>query len=867
MKSKFSTIKCIEKSLEKSLEKTRNLYLIYALLFSALFIAIYSYFALLGKAFLVPDGISQHLTALAYYGKLLRDVLHSLFTTGRPNFLQYDWSLGIGADVLTTLHYYVIGDPFTLLSVFVPVKWTMELYHVIVFLKLFCCGLSFIAFCLYHKTEKKAALLASLIYVFCAFNLYCAPRHPFFINPLIYFPLLCLGVDKILSEKKPLLFVLSIFISCVSNFYFFYMLSILTFIYALVRFFFVIEERSLRVFFAYFALALFSYLVGVFLASPVFLPQIAGFLDSARSSESVSRPLTYNLIYYVKTLLSAVSPVMTGSYTFLGFSAVALPLFLFALFQKTTFSKQVRIFSLIVAVFLSFPFFGSAFNGLGYVSNRWCFSLAFLVAFCVAKVLPDVKKADFKELKLPLLISFALSIMVILASIVSKKTRVQFMIFYLVLLAFVIVFAIFKLNKKSTSALLTLFALLSIFINGNGRYNKHILNYIEKFYTWDAGKASLTFNAQYPTQNEFYRVDTKNYPTANTASVLKTPGTTFYWSEASASLFDFVKSQSLFDAGGLRLNSFDERKILEDIFCVKYKYLKNGEVAKNPDFLPFGITYSEFIKESDFFPLPPLERQTALLKYAILNEKEDFDVDYSTPQSPLETFDEEFTFSDFTNLELKDNFFKVKKDNATLTLKCNTKPNTERYLYIKNLFFKSSPAKPFIEISDNLGTKKVAELPKKANGRGGDIFVCLNHSAEPIKEVTVRFKVKGEYSFDKISLQSLSFENYDKLISPLKEDTLKDTLFEKNKISAKVHLAKRKLLCLTIPFTKNWKATVDGEPQRLIKTQNGLTGLFLEKGEHTIKLQYSTRFAKLGFLLLALGVITLFFYFFKSSRS
>mgnify|MGYP002225045529 CR=1 FL=1 len=46
---------------------------------------------------------------------------------------MWDMNIGYGSDILTTLHYYVIGDPLTLLSVFVPADKTEVLYEVLDF--------------------------------------------------------------------------------------------------------------------------------------------------------------------------------------------------------------------------------------------------------------------------------------------------------------------------------------------------------------------------------------------------------------------------------------------------------------------------------------------------------------------------------------------------------------------------------------------------------------------------------------------------------------------------------------------------------------------------------------------------------------
>ena len=71
--------------------------------------------------------------------------------------------------------------------------------------------------------------------MFCLWAIYNANRHPFFMNPMVYFPLIILGIEKVIKKEKPFLLIGMIFISAISNFYFFYIIAILTALYSIVR--------------------------------------------------------------------------------------------------------------------------------------------------------------------------------------------------------------------------------------------------------------------------------------------------------------------------------------------------------------------------------------------------------------------------------------------------------------------------------------------------------------------------------------------------------------------------------------------------------------------------------------------------------
>ena len=117
-----------------SRDSKKDFYLLYTLVVWVISFFIYYQFAGNGKSLVWShDGIPQHLNSLAYYGRYLREVLHTIFVEHKLELPMWDMNIGYGSDILTTLHYYVIGDPLTLLSVFVPADKTEVLYEVLYF--------------------------------------------------------------------------------------------------------------------------------------------------------------------------------------------------------------------------------------------------------------------------------------------------------------------------------------------------------------------------------------------------------------------------------------------------------------------------------------------------------------------------------------------------------------------------------------------------------------------------------------------------------------------------------------------------------------------------------------------------------------
>ena len=139
-------------------------------------------------------------------------------------------TLGYGGDILTTLNYYSFGDPLDLLSILVPYRYTEYLYSFLVIFRIYLSGLSFSYYCKTHGHEGMHVLIGSIMYSFCGYTIIFATRHPFFINPMIYLPLLLVGIDQMLENKKSVLFHIIVIISLISNLLFLHVNSFYVFI-------------------------------------------------------------------------------------------------------------------------------------------------------------------------------------------------------------------------------------------------------------------------------------------------------------------------------------------------------------------------------------------------------------------------------------------------------------------------------------------------------------------------------------------------------------------------------------------------------------------------------------------------------------
>ena len=595
--------------------KSKNLSFIafYTVIFAAVSMACFSFYFILGKTFFTTgDGRSQHIAAHIYYGKYLRSIFYNLFAQGKLVIPQWDFNLGFGADIIQTFHYYVIGDPFSFLSVFFSPEKTPVLYTINIFLRLYCIGLAFFAYCKYHNFDRYASLCGAFVYIFCGFSFYCAVRHPYFVNPMIWLPLLLIGIDKIFDNKNFLPFAFFVFIACASNFYFFYMLSIIVFIYAIVRFFFKFPKQEYKDIWKYILLALAGYFLGICMAAFIFFPNVSGFLSCGRSEENNPLTLIYRTNYYIKMILGFIAPSTFGSYSTFGYAAPALPLIIILFTMKDKIAKQIKIFLSIGIIFFLFPVFGCIFNGFSYVSNRWGFAFSFVIAIGIVYAIPIATNSNFKEIKNILITCFAISFFVFALSLVSKDVREQFFLAYIVLFLCTLLLFIFYYFKKSTKVLYFVMIIFSAIFQGNFRYAPKGLDYLHN--TPTQKQFSLLLQ-EYTTpiktnDNDFYRIETSNLQSPNVPAVIGIKGTTYYWSINNGLLYDFYKEKNL-TGNALSSHGLELHSELFKLFNVKYylvpenkeneipqffkdtgeKYLEY-KIFRNTEFSPFGLALS-----------------------------------------------------------------------------------------------------------------------------------------------------------------------------------------------------------------------------------------------------------------------------------
>jgi len=795
------------------------------------------------------DGFRQHYRALLYQSDYLKNILYELFNNHRLVIPQWDFSIGEGSDILQTLHYYGFGDVFYLLSVFIPNNKMYIFYDFIVLFKLFLAGIAFSSLCFYKKHHNVIAILSgTFIYLYCSFSMMNITGHVFFINSLLYFPLIILGVEKIIEKDNPLFISIFVCLAALSNIYFFYMMVLLTATYTLVRVINLdnnIKDKLMLLI----KVTLYSFL-GVLLSCFIFLPILYSMLGNDRLVEhQTSLRLIYDLKYY-RNLIAHFS--FNISDYFGGYSIISL-FALFALFKNKD-KKVTKILSLICIVFILLPIFGLIFNAFMYVTDRWLFAFALMIAYIVVDCFDDIYNLNIYE-------SAIIIIYFVLCLFIGKD---QWQVYALYLFGSVVITFVIKIIKNKTITDLAI--LLSVVFT-----TLFTIVYMYSPIWWNITKNGADINTIKENtyidigvnDESFYRAASNDLETnISVNSHLNT--SQYYWSISNGNVIDFRRYLGLSDRNNHHYDNYDERYILHTLSSSKYFVSKdelnpygftfntnmNGyNLFRNNNPLSLMYVYKKSMLKKDWLKLDMVDKQEALLEYAVVENKDKLNSN---------DFNSNIINVDFVmnknNLDINDNTIVVDRNDAYLDLKVDSKGSGEYYLVIDNL---DSNVDSNIPITFSKGEKFVIFKSKSHNAYADkhDFIINLGYHDGFIDDIKINFVDKGKFTFNSIRVVCEPLIDIKNQINDLNDLTIKKLSITNNKVDAELNVDEDSLLCISIPYTKGWKMYVDGNKVDIEKVNIMYMGTYLNKGSHNVELVYDTPLLKMSSAISAISLV------------
>lgn len=915
----------------KSKTDTSRFVLVYSAFFAVVALLVYAPYIVRGRSFIwETDGLSQHYLALIAIGKWVREIFTNIFVEHTFAIPMWDFGIGTGGDIITTFNYYGLGDPLCFLSAFVPEAFTVHLFNFLVIVRLYLSGLFFSFYCFRMKQRGAAVFIGSIAYVFSAYAIYSGARHPFFLVPMVFFPLILIGVERILNYESPVLFIISVFCSFTINFYFSFTLVILTVIYIVARFFTIKENRKPSLFFKKFLQFLASGIIGVLMSCAILLPVLIVFLGNGRSDVARNTQVLYDVLYYSRLYARFMSFSLAGSWTITGFIP-PLVLSLLLLFKRKKEYTFLKVIFIVMTVILLIPILGKITNGMAYTANRWIWGYSFILSFIFVVMYENLKKLSNKE---KIFLFSSVSVYLLTSLFVTNVFNISIASQYVILCILTALFlagdTLFTGNaSKKINVITAVLSVVAILFNSFYQYSFLYVNYVDEFIktadAYDMISNSVSSNMSNELNEEFCRYEQITNEVRNAGVVDGTNGVSYYWSLNDSKVGDYLKETESVIYTSYDYLHLNRRTAIDELFCVKYfftdcydlpvpfgyeydktvsTYKGDFDVYKNKYALPLGFTYSDYMTRDEYESLTAAEKQEALMSNVLLEK----DVEgYNKNTFTLSSYNVPYTITCDKGISVKDNKIIVEDEDAWLTLEFETVKNCELFvdflgLYCddvyndldlqqiknngktwKNLSVLDKIKKyrsAIYERDDDMFTFKVSSngyspvfhlsTPDYQNYDGCHDFLSnLCYSVEERNSVQIKVDTPGVYSFDEINVIAQPMENYENNATDRAESVLENIDISDNQFSGEIDLEKPEILFISAPFVNGFKAYVDGEEAEILQANTWGMALDLDAGHHEIVFRYRTPGLFVGIAASCVGFALFAFtlvYFKKKSK-
>ena len=785
------------------------------------------------------DGYYQYAGFTSYYKNVLLGN-ESLF---------YSFKGLLGYNFYATSIYYMF-NPTNLLCIFSTSENILEYYTFIILLRI---GLSGFTMCKYLKYKFKNQsnlryIIFSISYALMAYNV-CYFFNYMYFDTVVLFPIVILGLDKLIYERKNRLYIISLTLSIISNFYIGYMVcifSLLYFIYNIVIY--KLDKNIIKDF-------IISSLLSGFMCMIIIIPEASELLKGKALLYTSNKTEYFKFNMNFLNIFYKFLPGSTSNYDLeYGMVNIYVSLFVIILVIKYFFNKKIskkeRITTL---VFILFFLFSISFNLLDFAwqlfqrpiwyPNRYIFTFSFFLITVAMKEITNITyKTNIKE-NLIIIISF---ILLTLYSIISLKIHNDNLkiISYILGIILILQYTFFLNNKNAKYLLVMLFfievttnAIFTLKIMGktttmtqyktNEEINEKAVKHIKEIENKD---------------NNFYRMELSTSTVHNSPSLLNYNGINHFNSVKNAKTLNFLNkfNYQVTDDTSVEFNNYNP--YLTSLLGIKY-------INGSKDEMYYENVYNEN-------PYMYLNKDALSLGYMIYNKK--FKESNSSYQN-TENLINSILNTDIKRYKVIDSF--------------NGKDTEIKEIDNKKYVISKTSIK--IEMEDK-ASNSMFLIPSRNITFVANYSIFIND--DEIKDAVIKqspifinkgdtYKIIIKSNLSKTELNSLKWYqiNYDKYIetiNELKKNEFNITKYNKdNHIEGNIDVNNDKnVLLLTIPYDKGWNIYVDDNKINYDICFDSFICLDLDKGKHDIKMNYVPSGFIVGLIISSLAFIVTIIY-------
>lgn len=750
------------------------------------------------------------------YAPFFSEFQHKLTSQGS---LLYSWDIGMGVN-FSALYAYYLASPVNWLVILSPKQFLIEFMTILIVIKTGLSGLSFTWYIQKHTGTKTFG--SCFFGIFYALSGYMAAYswNIMWLDCILLFPVILLGLERLVKEKKGLLYCIALGVSILSNYYISIMICIFMVIYVLALVILDPPKSGRELAGTAGRFTLYSLLAGG-LAAVVLLPEI--YALKATASGDFDFPKTISSYFSIFDMLARhIGNVQTE----IGLDhwpniycgvAVLMFLLLYLGSRKIRMREKAVYFGMLLFFYASFSVnvLNFIWHGFHYPNSLPCrqsFIYIALVLLMSYKVSLELKNTPWKHI----LFAFwgAAAFVILAEKLVDNTEQFHFSVFYAALLLLALYTGcIYLYQKGKWNRDVLLLAVLTL-VSTEAAVNMAVTS------------IPTTSRTAYVKDNEdtkaladsirssvFYRIEKGDSRTKNDGAWMNFPSASLFSSVASAAMSDFFKivgCESSTNAYSVKGST----PFVDALFATRYGIYPDQQPADGMK-EQIGRHGSMWLYENKY---------TLPVGFILPNDVEDnWILDSGNPaevQNDLSSV-----------LGVRDMLIPVEGVSDGKKLTFTADDSGDYYVYVTN--------KKVEKVSAMIGEHS---LTFDNVDRG--YFLELGYVLQD-QEVILQAEDEGKPAMQ-AEIWRFDPEGLNQVYDRLNQSPLELTSWTDTGLAGSIDSPEGGTMFTSIPFDKGWKVWVDGRQVQTRPVFEAFLAVDLAPGEHKIRLSFEPQGLKQG---------------------
>lgn len=779
--------------------------------------------------------------------------------------LFYSWNGGLGINFWAVTAYY-LSSPLNALFLLVPRAFLIEVFTVIIILKIALSGLSFAYYISKHYKKYDVTIVYfSLFYALSGWVL-GYNWNIMWLDCIFIFPLVMLGIEKLMREGKGFMYGVCLAACIICNYYISIMVCMFLVLYFFVLF---IQKRtkSFKLFLdrglKFAGYSLLAGAAGAVLLLPAFFALMQ--THSAESTFPTVFKFYKNFWDILSQHMAMVEPTSLSGLPNLYCGVIAIMFVILYLFRPKTpvTHKATKIALLVFMIFsCNVNFLDYIWHGFHYpnsLPNRFTFIYIFILLTMCYEVFLMLRRYKIWQY----FTAFIGSMGFVMLAYTYGKTKKEIYV-YIVTMALLWVYFIlmnfYKARPDKTRLLKNVWlfvlvievaanAIFGLLSNGSVSYSAYVKDL----------KASEGIHELTDHQETLYRTELNEFAGRNNVTWLGFKGVSMFSSTVSDGIDTLMGDLGLFSA----VNKFSfqgSTEVTDAMLNVKYllantktdnirdfRYLGTVEekhVYENPHAVGIGFLVNDSYAQWNTASVRPWEvlndfaRKAAGLTSDIYTEELITGEPAATGGTVIKEGNGDYRFTKGSGSEHK------------LVYTINGAQMAHRYIYYK------APHMDKLTVTAGGTTKSYSDT------RGHIVDIGRFGAGET---VTLTFVLDDEYSSADVELYMFGTDDnaLADFYTAIARSPFQVTAYSDTKITGYADAAFDGIMYTSIPYDEGWTVSVDGEPVEIKSVADGLLYFDIDAGRHEIEMTYRPKGFTAGFYISAVSLLIFTILYFR----